>query len=239
MLRLSLLLAVLGASLARGDVVTTLSGSKLIVTGDDSRDTVQIEAAPGGVSVVGFDGTLVDGSGNGGTFAGVEHLTVKLRQGGDRLTIRGVDLSGKLGIRLGRASDDIVLDGVRAGATSVRTGGGDDVVSVVGPTRLRKLTVQTSTGEDAVVLDGAWVTGDLAIDTGSDDDYVGIFVTEVADDVDVHLGNDDDFIELADVAFDDDTHVDGEEGDDAAFLYGYIWFGDDVDFDDFDDDWWW
>jgi hypothetical protein len=37
---------------------------------------------------------------------------------------------------------------------------------------------------------------------------------------------------------DDDTDVDGESGDDAVVFAGYVWIGDDLDVDGFDDVWW-
>ena len=59
------------------------------------------------------------------------------------------------------------------------------------------------------------------------------------DDVDVHLGDGDDDVVLDDVAFHEDTHLDGEDGDDDVFFYGYTWFGDGLELDGFgDDDWW-
>lgn len=235
--RPSLLIVVLGASVAWADVVTTLKGSRLVVTGDSAPNVVSIEPAPDGILVRGLEGTLVDGSSVGVTVSGVESLTVKLRKASDSLTLTQVTLSKGIDLRLGRGDDDVVLDGVRCGAARIRTGNGSDAVIVMGGSRLKSLSVETSNERDLVVLDGAWISGDLDIDTGSDDDDVHIFATQVGDDVHVRLGNDDDFIVLADVSVDDDTEVDGEHGDDALFLDGYLWFGDDVDFDGFDDDW--
>jgi large repetitive protein len=239
MLRVLLLLVALGPSVARGDVVTSVSGSKLVVTGDDGADTVLIEPASDGIRVVGLDGTLVDGSGEGIVVPGIRRLTVKLRQGADRLTIRDVSLSGKIDLRLGEGNDRVELDGVDGGSTRIRTDDGWDGVSVDGPSRFDHLSIQTSNGDDWIWIDDAWITGDLTIDTGADEDDVTIVDTEVDDDVDVHLGNDEDDLFLADVSFDDDTHLDGENGEDDLFLDGWIWFGDDLDVDGFDDDWWW
>lgn len=240
MLRALLLIVALGASVARGDVVTRVSGSRLVVIGDRNPNAVRIEAAPDGVLVLGIDGTLVDGSSEGVTVAGVQRLTVKLKQRADRLTLRSLTGVGRIALRLGKGNDDVVLDDVRAGATQIQTGGGRDAVSVVGRSHLRRLRVDTSIGEDSVWLDGVRISGDLDIDTGSDDDDVLIFVTDVGDDLDVHLGNDEDVLVLASVEVDDDAHLDGEDGDDLLFFDGYVWFDDDLDIDGFDDDdWWW
>jgi hypothetical protein len=233
-----LVLVALGASVARGDVVTSLSGSRLVVTGDGAPDSLAIESAAEGVVLVGHGGTLVDGSADRVTVPGVRHLTVKLKQGDDRLTLTQVSLPDGLDLRLGNNNDDVVLDGVDAGSTRVRTGNGYDAVRIYGPSRLDRLRVQTGNGNDLIVLDGPWVPGDLDVDAGPDEDDVAILATEVGDDLDVHMGNGDDFLELADVGVDDDTHLDGDDGDDLLVLWEFLWFGDDLDIDGFDDGWW-
>ncbi len=229
-----------GASFAAADVTTQLDGSKLVVSGDDTPNALQIDAVPEGIRVLGTDGTLVDGSALGVVVPGVERLVVKLGRANDRLTIQDLTLAKKLDVRLGRGSDTLVMYGVQAGPTHVRSGNGDDWIEIDGPSRMKSLSIETSVGWDTVVIDDAWIPGDLYVDTGTDDDEVWIGDTEVGDDVDVKLGNDDDLLALADVSFDDDTHLDGENGDDALWLDGYVWFNDELDVDGFgDDDWWW
>jgi hypothetical protein len=236
--RAALLIVALGASLARGDVVSTLSGSSLVVTGDTSGNTLTIEGTVDGLTVTGLYGTLVDGSSEV-TFSGVQRLTVKMRKGSDRLTLTQLTLPGKLDVRLGKGHDSVELDDVRSGAVFIRTGDGDDAVGFFGPSSFDSVSVQTSNGRDWIWVEGAWVAGDLDIDTGADDDDVTIVATQVADDIHVHQGNDDDFLVLADVTVDDDTHLDGENGDDFLVFDGYLWFGDDLDIDGFGDNWWW
>ena len=239
-LRSSLLIIALGAALAHADVTTTLSGSSLVVTGDSSPDVVTIAGAPDGIVVSGSNGTLVDGSAVGVSVPGVEKLTVKLRQGDDRLTLMNVTLSQGITVRLGRGNDSVEFDEVYGGAVTIQTGNGYDGVFVYGPSTLNNLWVGTSNGDDLVVVGGTWVRGDVNIDTGADDDQVHVVATQIGDDLDVHMGNDDDVLVLEDVTVDDHAHLDGDDGNDALFLYGYLWFGDDLDIDGFgDDDWWW
>jgi hypothetical protein len=229
----------LAASVAGADVVTSVSGSAAVLTGDESPNALVIEPASDGIVVTGRGGTLVDGSADGVTLSGVRRLTVKLGSGADEITLTNVSLPDGLNLRLGRGNDDVVLDGVRAGATRIRTGNGYDFVSVFGPSRLDRLAIETSNGRDVVDVDGASIFGDLDVDAGSGDDDVTIVATQVSDDVRVRLGNDDDFLAIADVVVDDDTDVDGESGDDALVFAGYVWIGDDLDVDGFDDVWWW
>lgn len=226
---------------ARGDVVTSLAGTQLTVTGDDTPDAVDIEPSPGGLSVTGFAGTLVDGSTLPATFAGVTRLTVKLGPGADTLTIRQVTLDGPLKLGLGRGNDAVELDQVFAHKLGIRTSKGYDAVRIYGPSRLGSVSIQSGSGNDLVVLDGASVEGRLDVDAGADDDDVNVVATRVTGDVDLHLDDGDDVLVVGDVTFEDDAHFAGGHGEDVLVLYGYVWIWNDVDVDDFgdDDSWWW
>jgi hypothetical protein len=232
----TVLVLLFAVSPARADVVTAVSGTQLTVTGDSSPNDVDVGSAPdGGVTVTGRNGTLVDGSANGVTVPGVLRLVVKLGKGSDYLMVTNVDFPDGLNIRMGNGNDTVILDGVTGGLASIRTGYGDDAVGVFYPTRLKQLGVNTSTGWDSVFVQGAWITGDLDVDTGSGCDAVSITGTEVDYDMNVELGNDDDYVELVDVAVGDDVELDGQNGDNFVVFAGYIWIGDDLDLDGFDD----
>jgi len=228
------------ASLARADVITSFSGSTLVVIGDDTADAVQIQSASDGVSVVGVDGTLVDGSSASVTLPAVQRLTVKLGRGADRLTIRHLDLARKLDVHAGSGNDRVVLNGVRAGWTHIVTNDGNDRVSIEESSRFTRLAVDTGDGDDLVLLDTVRISSDLDVVTREGDDDVDVVATDVGDDVDVELGDGDDEVVLTDVAFHDDTDLDGGSGDDEAFFFGCVWIGGDMDAGGFGDDgWWW
>lgn len=234
------MLVSLGAADALADVTTRVVGTKLVITGDRDPNAIAIQpAGDGGITVVGQGTTLVDGSSVGTTVPGVTRLVVKLRHGGDLVTVTQVTLREGIVIRLGKGNDTVLLDRVDAGATRVRTGGGHDAVRVYGPSRHRHLSVLTSRGFDWVDVQDAWIPGDLYVDTGSEDDVVSLFLTDVGDDAAVYLGSDEDVLYLTDVWVYDDTDLDGDDGDDWLFFAGYVWFDDEVDIDGFgDDDWW-
>jgi len=235
----SLLIVALAASIARGDVTTTLSGSSLVVIGDTSSDSVSIEGVADGVTVAGLEGTLVNDSSQAVTVSGVEKLTVKLGDGADRLRLMHLTLPHGLVVRLGRGNDSVELDQVSTGTASIRSGYGNDAVFIYGPSTFDLLSVQTSRGNDLVVVSGVWVRGNLGVDTGSDSDQVNIIATQVGSNLYVHLGNDDDFAVLQDITVYGDTDLDGGNGDDVLVFAGYVWFGDDPDIDGFGDNWWW
>jgi len=238
-LRATLVLIALGASIARGDVVTSLSGPELLVTGDSAPNAIAITPAVGGIAVTGFDGTLVDGGSASVTFTGVQRLSVKLMQADDRVLVSQVTLAGSLYVGVGKGNDSVELDQVFAGAVRIQTSKGYDAVRIFGPSRFDSLTVQLGTGADLLVVQAVDVGGDLTAIAGGDDDDVSIAGVTVYHDLDVHLGNGDDFLSVGDVAIGDDTHLAGDD-DDVLVLYGYLWFEDELDIDGFGiDDWWW
>jgi hypothetical protein len=235
---LAIVVLALAARTAHGDVVTEFDGSRLRVIGDDRPDTVTLDPTPGGILLTGTNGTLVDGGIAPVVVSGVQRVVFELHGGADRVTVNAVDLPSGIGMRLGDGDDEAVVSGAYLGKTKIRTGNGNDAVWVF-DARVQRLSVQTSNGWDSLVVHDSWVPNDLDVDTGADEDYVEVVGTEIADDVHIHLGNDDDDLVVVDVAFDDDTRLDGEQGSNALWLDGWIWFGDDVDIDDFGDGWFW
>ncbi len=234
-----LALLLLGVGLAQADVVTSLSGNHLTVTGDESADSIAITPGEGGIRVAGFDGTLVDGSTEEVTFSGVGRLKVRLMHGADRVLVSWITLPGALDIRMGKGDDTVELDEVEAGDVTVATSQGFDLVNVFGPSYFDSLTIRTGSGSDLVAVEVVAVGWDLDLDSGRDDDDVSIAVLDVYDDVDVHLGNGNDVLWLGDATVGEDTHLDGDDGDDWLELYGYLAFWEDVDIDGFGDEWWW
>jgi hypothetical protein len=235
---LTVVVLALAASAARGDVVTRLDGSRLLVVGDDQPDTVTLDPTPGGILITGTNGTRVDGGIAPVAVQGARRVAFELHGGADRVTVNAVDLPDGIGMRLGEGNDEAIVDGAFLGKTKIRTGNGNDAIWVSGA-RMQRLYVQTSNGWDSVVVHDSWVPHDLQVSTGADEDYVEIAGTEVGSDARMRLGNDDDALVLADIAFDDDTRLDGSHGDNGLFFAGYIWFGDELDIHDFGDDWWW
>lgn len=236
----ALALLMLGAELARADVVTSLSGSHLTITGDETADSIAITPGEGGIRLAGFDGTLVDGSSDEATFSGVRRLTVRLMHGADRILVSWITLPDALYVGMGKGDDTVELDEVVAGDVTVATSQGFDVVNVFGPSYFDSLSIRTGSGSDLVVVDDVAVGGDLDVVSGRDDDDVSLAWLDVYDDVDVHLGNGDDNLWFGDATVGEDTHLEGNDGDNWLDLYGYLAFWDDVDIDGFGDGgWWW
>ncbi len=235
---------VIGAAAARADVVSSLQGSHLYLTGDASPDSIEITPADGSIEVTGFDGTLVDGSSDAVTFDGVRRITIRLMQGADRLLMTWVTLPGVLDIGMGKGDDLVDLDEVYAGPLRIATSQGYDVVNVFGPSYFESLLIRTGSGNDLTVVEAVSVDGSFDIISGNDEDDVSIAGIDVYDDLDVRLGNGDDLLWFGDAFVAEDTDLDGQSGDDWLDLFGYIDLWEDVDIDGFGDDccccgWWW
>jgi hypothetical protein len=229
------------ADVARADVVSSLQGSHLFLTGDAAPDSIAITPSDGSIAVSGFDGTLVDGSSDQVTFAGVRRITIRLMSGADRLLMTWVTLPGVLDIGMGKGNDVVDLDEVWAGPLRIATSQGYDVVNVFGPSFFESASIRTGNGNDHVVVDTIGVDGSFDLIAGDDEDFVSIAGIEVYDDVHVKLGGGDDVLWFGDAFVAEDTHLDGGSGDNWLDLFGYLNLWDDVDIDGFGDDWccWW
>lgn len=241
-LRPALAIVLLLIGVSRADVVTSLSGTHLFVTGDDTADSILITPSEGAasVTVTGFDGTLVDGADEAVSFPNVRRLTVKLMHGADRLAIAWITLPGPLYVGMGKGNDDVDLEEVVAGAVTIATSQGYDIVNVFGPSYFDSLDIRTGSGDDVVNVEAVAVDWDLDVVAGRDEDDVSIVGVDVYDDVDVHLSSGDDLMWFGDAFVGDDTKLDGDSGDNWLDLFGYLDLWEDVDIDGFgDDDWWW
>jgi hypothetical protein len=236
---LAILVTVAGA--ARADVVSSLQGSHLFLTGDAAPDSIEITPSDGSIAVTGFDGTLVDGSSGAATFGGVRRITIRLMQGADRVLMTWVTLPGVLDIGMGKGNDVVELDEVWAGPLRIATSQGYDLVNVFGPSFFESVSIRTGNGGDVVTVEATGTGGSFDVIAGEGDDDVSIAAIDVYDDVHVKLGGGGDALWFGDAFVAEDTHLDGGSGDNWLDLFGYLDLWDDVDIDRFDDDWccWW
>lgn len=99
--------------LLAGDMLVFLDGSTLRLWGDDADNHVAISAdkKTDEIVVQGM-GTTLNLSSSRLSFPNVESIDAALGDGDDRIAIRGVTLSQRLGIQAGQGDDDVELVGV-------------------------------------------------------------------------------------------------------------------------------
>ncbi len=251
-----------GPAHAAGTVTLTLVSDMLSIVGDDASNAVTITGTgiDGEFVVTGDAGTLVDGTASV-LVGGVQQLQIEPGDGADDVTLSQVAVPGKVKVLLGDGDDDLIISQCRLeGRLVVRGGRGSDVVIVEERTRVGRTNIQTQQGTDTVVIDDTDMDGNLTVSSGggydrievydvrangsaklqlyagNGEDTVRIVGTTVGGDTTVSLGSQDDLLVLADSLFYEDAHFDGNDGDNALVLGGFIGFDDDedVDFSDFD-----
>jgi hypothetical protein len=146
-------------------VTTSLSNGSLLIDGDGDADDIAIvgTANPGEITVMGRNGTQVDGLVNGSTtIQGVTaNVVADFGDGDNIINVDNVYLAGNLELNTGNGRDQVTLGAtgvVSTGGTCiVRTRDGNDVVRaedyrvfIVG-----FLSVQAGVGQDSIALTGA------------------------------------------------------------------------------------
>lgn len=179
-----------------GNVLASLSGGGLLLTGDGSANGVLI--VPAGVAgayvVAGFDHGGAPTTINGAAFAVVRGVTddfdLNMAGGNDALAVIGVSVPDQIKIEAGL---------------------GDDFVAVLNSVAGRELDINTDQGSDFIYLDGVSVGStpfdDSDIDAGRRDDQ----------------GND--VVIILNSRFEDNVLVDLDDGDDVLAIGGSTFLG--------------
>jgi hypothetical protein len=144
-----------------GNVIATLAGPTLTLTGDDLGNSVQLlpGSQPNEVVVQG-NGTTVNGSTAPQVFAGVEDLAADLRDGNDRLTVQGVTISAP-------SFSQVYVDG----------GAGDDRIELIDSSihavdfidlqiygeRVSQGVASGTTGNDTILVSGTSLTSNAFV----------------------------------------------------------------------------
>jgi len=245
----ALALALASPAYAAGNVSVSSDAGRVMVEGDGAPNAIVVTAGaePDAILIAGLDGTTVNGLPEL-TVAGVQRLVVHTGDAADRVELRQVRMQGRVQLKLGRGDDVVVAEQVTVHRLDVRTGAGNDAITVGPQSRVQGLLhIRTGKDRDAVSLESSNLSA-IIVGTGPGDDVVSVFDARVAGrtrvftkagedvaffgltrfvgDVDLNLGDDDDVLRLDTVVFDDDSNLDGGEDDDVLFFDGP------VDFDD-------
>ncbi|MCA9085261.1 MAG: thioredoxin domain-containing protein [Planctomycetaceae bacterium] len=183
-----------------GNVLVSLSGADLVVTGDDASNQVDVVVDGGNIVVRGRENTTI----NGGTTAFVaatgsttltDDFFARLGSGDDVLFVEGISIRGRVfvagqsgndsvgfldtdltrfvGIVTGGGSDVVNLDGVQAqGGVAIHSGRNDDIVRVANSTISGNTLIAAGRHSDAVVLENTDVSRNLRIATAGGADHV-------------------------------------------------------------------
>jgi len=197
-----------------GNLSVVLNGGTLVIRGDDLSNGVEVtQGAEAGQFVV--TGLNVGGA-----------TTVN---GQAAVTVAGV--TGDVIIDLRGGDDQVVVgDGVAVPRDlRVRTGLGNDTVTLADVTVGEDLTVETGLGNDTVSVADVMVGGDSRVETGGGNDTVQITDSLFSRELRVILGDGDDALSLGDSMVGGDFRVEGGAGVDEFTDLGGNVFGEDVE----------
>ncbi len=188
--------------LLAGDVSVSIVSGQLFVTGDDADNQILITGTRrGSASVIGLEGTTINGSEDPfvASYPGLRKAVVRLGAGHDQATIQGVRFNWGLDVDSGAGDDNVVL---RNGSL------GSD------------LTVNGGEGRNVIEVDDMFVVGNSGILTGSGNDFVSILSHVVVDSFFVRTGAGADVLAGDEIVVMDSLFVDMGADNDQALLAG-------------------
>lgn len=192
--------------------VTVANTDNLYIRGDTADNQIEIIGNDDGtISIIGKNGTTVNGSAAPLTIAG----------GDIENPINNVRASYDNGLRanVGRGNDSVLIEGVEFKGSSIVYGGpGNDAVGTYQTNFRDRLLLQTFTGDDSVSMDTSDVAGDLYLLTLDGDDTVGIDTAQLEGDVFVVTGNGVDAIALKESTAFNELLVLSQNGNDYVSL---------------------
>ena len=174
-----------GRALLAGDVLVSVNAGNLKITGDPLANEVAIVDLGGGqVSVMGANGTTVNGLTGLQSFSGVSgSLFASMKDGADKVQFLGNAMHqlSSIQVSTGGGDDTVSVDKVFAGEVKLSTGAGNDTVNVQ-EISAESVSVETEAGDDTVVVGSTLATRhdvlvkvkEFEIETGAGNDQVSI-----------------------------------------------------------------
>jgi uncharacterized surface protein with fasciclin (FAS1) repeats len=211
-----------------GDVMAAVIDGDLTIYGDSGDNSIEVSVSPAGdVSVVGRDGTSVNGGSDPfvafeGTGTIPDDLQVYLGRGDNTVRVLGLDVSDDIRIHTGSGDDLVSVIGTNAGdSVRIWTSRGDDTVKIGGPlaaerSTVRNVSVNTGSGDDLVGLANLDVARDASIRSGGGMDSVGLSNVGIDDDLSIRTSSGDDTIGITDSVVSDRTWIMSGFGDDTV-----------------------
>lgn len=203
-----------GRRLLAGNVAASL-GEVFELRGDDAGNSVRITQTNGTTTILGLDGTTINGRPSVTTTTRPEKLDVKLFGGDDRLEVIGLRTSVDQNIEMDQGNDAVMLRGVSAGVNiSVKTGDGVDSVGASSVRTGGDLFIETGEGTSSVGVAFSVIGKTLTTIGGDSRDLVSIFNTRTSEDLNVELKKGDDRADLVSVTSWKNIKVDADNGND-------------------------
>jgi len=222
-------------SLLAGNVIASLSGNHLMVSGDAADNVIEIAVFNNNVHLRGLNGTTVNGGTNffvvaANTDTVTGNVLIAVGSGNDTVSFaRNVKLGGLVNVFGGDGNDTInasnvtfqqnvgfqgnagddtfsLQDSTTAGALGIMGQQGNDLVSLTDMTTSGVVLIKTASGDDGVSLNNVTAAAAISIKTGLGEDDIAIRNSTIAGAVTVNTRADSDVVVL------DDNTVNGAVG---------------------------
>jgi cyclophilin family peptidyl-prolyl cis-trans isomerase len=215
-----------------GNVLATVAGSAVIVSGDSAANDVTLLHTDAGVVLRGMNGTTVNGSTDDAVlFAGQSQVKgsviVHLGQGDDVFHISGVDVGHDLHISGEKGHDALfVQNATVSGSLIADLGSGDDLLSVENSSIAHNVVVMGTDGYDVLHINGGSVGHDVVFLGGKGNDALGVTSATVGGNV-VFIGQSgDDSMYLENATLNRNAIADLGAGDDLVAVESSMLAGD-------------
>lgn len=223
-------------ALLAGNVIASLNGSHLTVTGDAADNAIDITILNGGIQVRGLNSTTINGGTDAfivaaGTDTLAGNVVIQMAGGNDSVSFsRGIKFDGIVDVHGQAGNDSISANGVTFNSHALFRGyAGNDTFSIQDTTvngslyihghqdndliSLKTVTLNGYTeikghdGDDGVSLNAVTSNGYLAIKTGFGDDDVTIHNSTINSTVLIKTKQDSDAVMLDDNTFAGRVHI--------------------------------
>ena len=143
-----------GRRLLAGNVSVALSGSTLVVTGDDLSNQIEVsQSANGGVVFTGLDSTTINGQ-TEFTFAQTfERSRFQLNDGADEVSFNGFESGREFRFLGGDGDDRLDATGVSARYYHVQGNDGDDAIQLSNSSTRRSAYFHLGDGDDVLAVE--------------------------------------------------------------------------------------
>lgn len=192
--------------LMAGDVAVALEGQLLTLRGDNlSNQVVVAQNAAGTVTISGQNGTTINGLPSLRLInPQLNALEIRMEDGDDSVTLRGVNVANDIFAQLGAGNDQIITPAttpVTIGANaSIEGGAGNDIVRLGGMTVRENLSIQGDIGALTVALSAGAVDKALTIVGDDANDSVTLNGMRVGDLVSIETKGGADVVTLTNVS---------------------------------------
>ena len=234
--------------LLAGNVTVSINETRVLLTGDDQANDLELVASPGSIALRGRNGTTINGTesplvvsaasntldralivrllggsdvftvGSDITFSGP--VQVALGAGDDTVSLTGARLNGRLSINSGTGADSVSLNRLVA-ANDVSVDSGNSVLLTISESTLQKsLTAAGGGGADSIVLTDTTVSGAVQLQTGRGEDNVALKNATLQSSLYVDAGRGRDLVFLDGTTVDGRTSLWMRQGDDSIVVQG-------------------